>query len=121
MGFDSVWYLTQHPVWEPPCMQDLSAVPSVKITQLLKAWRRGEEGALGRLLSPVQAELYGLAHHDMSREEPGQLVQRLNVEDAELLKVSPETVKRDWRLAKTWLHRSLVGEKSDEGGALAAS
>jgi RNA polymerase sigma-70 factor, ECF subfamily len=28
-------------------------------------------------------------------------------ETAEVLKVSPETVKRDWRLAKAWLRREL--------------
>src|SRR4029450_2782550 len=28
-------------------------------------------------------------------------------ETAEVLKVSPETVKRDWRLAKVWLLREL--------------
>jgi RNA polymerase sigma-70 factor, ECF subfamily len=28
-------------------------------------------------------------------------------ESAEVLKVSPETVKRDWRLAKSWLRRRL--------------
>ena len=44
----------------------------------------------------------------------------LSVEEtAEVLKVSPETVKRDWRFAKAWLHRALSGEKSDEAGALA--
>ena len=42
-------------------------------------------------------------------------------ETAEVLKVSPETVKRDWRLAKAWLHRALCGEKDDDDGALAAS
>jgi RNA polymerase sigma factor (TIGR02999 family) len=32
----------------------------------------------------------------------------LSVEEtAEVLKVSPETVKRDWRFAKSWLHRAL--------------
>lgn len=32
----------------------------------------------------------------------------LNVEEtAEVLKVSPDTVVRDWRLAKVWLHREL--------------
>jgi RNA polymerase sigma factor (TIGR02999 family) len=46
----------------------------------------------------------------------------LSVEEtAEVLKVSPETVKRDWRFAKAWLHRVLSGEKGDEPGALAAS
>jgi hypothetical protein len=37
------------------------------------------------------------------------------------MKVSPETVKRDWRLAKAWLHRVLWGEKDDDDGALAES
>lgn len=46
----------------------------------------------------------------------------LSVEEtAEVLKVSPETVKRDWRFAKSWLHRVLSGDKGDESGALAAS
>jgi len=38
----------------------------------------------------------------------------LSVEEtAEVLKVSPETVKRDWKLAKVWLLRELSG-KHDE-------
>lgn len=32
-------------------------------------------------------------------------------ETAEVLNVSPDTVKRDWRLAKLWLLRELEGEK----------
>ena len=39
----------------------------------------------------------------------------LSVEEtAEVLKVSPETVARDWRLAKAWLMRELNENKSDE-------
>ena len=39
----------------------------------------------------------------------------LSVEEtAEVLKVSPETVARDWRLAKAWLKRALSENKSDE-------
>jgi RNA polymerase sigma-70 factor (ECF subfamily) len=39
----------------------------------------------------------------------------LNIEEtAEVLKVSPDTVMRDWRLAKAWLLRQLSREKSDE-------
>lgn len=39
----------------------------------------------------------------------------LSVEEtAEALKISPETVKRDWKFAKSWLHRALSGEKGDE-------
>ena len=38
----------------------------------------------------------------------------LSVEEtAEVLKVSPDTVMRDWRLAKLWLLREILG-KSDE-------
>jgi RNA polymerase sigma-70 factor, ECF subfamily len=38
----------------------------------------------------------------------------LSVEEtAEVLKVSPDTVMRDWRLAKAWLLRELSGEGSD--------
>jgi RNA polymerase sigma factor (TIGR02999 family) len=39
----------------------------------------------------------------------------LNIEEtAEVLKVSPDTVMRDWRLAKVWLLRQLSTEKLDE-------
>ena len=36
-------------------------------------------------------------------------------ETAEVLKVSPETVLRDWRLAKAWLLREMSGEQCHEG------
>jgi RNA polymerase sigma factor (TIGR02999 family) len=35
-------------------------------------------------------------------------------ETAEALKISPETVKRDWRFAKAWLRRALAGEKTGD-------
>lgn len=35
-------------------------------------------------------------------------------EAAAVLKVSPDTVLRDWKLAKVWLHRELTGEMRDE-------
>ena len=39
----------------------------------------------------------------------------LSVEEtSEVLKVSPETVMRDWKLAKAWLLRELSGEQGDE-------
>ncbi len=38
----------------------------------------------------------------------------LSVEEtAEVLKVSPETVMRDWRLAKAWLLREMSGEANE--------
>lgn len=42
----------------------------------------------------------------------------LEVEEAaEALKVSPVTVKRDWRFAKAWLLRAMSGEAAGETGA----
>jgi RNA polymerase sigma factor (TIGR02999 family) len=39
----------------------------------------------------------------------------LSVEEtAEVLKVSPRTVMRDWSLAQAWLYRELSGGKSDD-------
>ncbi len=35
-------------------------------------------------------------------------------ETAEVLQVSPETVMRDWRMAKAWLHRALGQGKQDD-------
>jgi len=45
----------------------------------------------------------------------------LSVEEtAEVLKVSPETVLRDWRLAKVWLLREMTGGKQHGSGTVAA-
>ena len=39
----------------------------------------------------------------------------LSVEEtAEVLRVSPETVKRDWRIARFWLRRELDGRQGNE-------
>src|SRR5215831_8601011 len=40
-------------------------------------------------------------------------------ETAAFLKLSPRTVKREWRMAKVWLYRALSGEKPDETSAVA--
>jgi|SRR5579872_1088851 len=40
----------------------------------------------------------------------------LSVEQtAEVLKISPKTVKRDWAVARAWLHRELRNNPSDDG------
>lgn len=39
----------------------------------------------------------------------------LSVEEtAEVLKISPETVMRDWKMAKAWLYREMSGSERDE-------
>jgi len=35
-----------------------------------------------------------------------------NEEVGEVLQVSPRTVKREWRMAKAWLHRAIVAEEN---------
>jgi hypothetical protein len=47
------------------------AYSSPPVTQLLHAWRAGDEAALDQLLPLVQVELHSLAQRMMSRETPG--------------------------------------------------
>lgn len=57
-------------------MPDFSDVPSSsEVTRLLKTWGHREEGALGRLVPLVQAELRRLAHRCKSRENPRHTLQ----------------------------------------------
>jgi len=46
-----------------------------EVTQLLRAWGDGVEGALEQLAPLVENELHRLAHKYMSRERPGQTLQ----------------------------------------------
>jgi hypothetical protein len=45
------------------------------ITELLLAWRQGDDGALQRLVPLVYQELRRLAHAQMRRESAGQVLQ----------------------------------------------
>jgi RNA polymerase sigma factor (TIGR02999 family) len=67
-------------------------------------------------LAAVDEALGGLATIDPRKAHVVELrfFGGLSVEQtAEVLKVSPETVMRDWKLAKVWLVRELSGEKRD--------
>ena len=74
--------------------------------------------ARGADLVALDEALTALAEGDPRK---GQVVEMrffggLSVEEvAEVLKVSEETVIRDWRLAKVWLLRELSGGRSGEG------
>jgi RNA polymerase sigma factor (TIGR02999 family) len=48
---------------------------SKEITRLLVAWSDGDESALAQLAPIIHSELHRLAHHYMSRERPGHLLQ----------------------------------------------
>ena len=47
----------------------------IEVTQLLKAWRGGDERALERLAPVVESELRRLARLQLSKESPGHLLQ----------------------------------------------
>jgi RNA polymerase sigma factor (TIGR02999 family) len=52
------------------------ALPSThEITQLLRAWSAGDQGALEKLAPLVYAELHRAAHRYMVREQPGHTLQ----------------------------------------------
>lgn len=53
----------------------MQAQSSKEITRLLVAWSEGDESALDQLAPLLHAELHRLAHHYMSRERPGHLLQ----------------------------------------------
>lgn len=70
----------------------------------------------GRDLVAINDALEALAKHD---ERKAHVVEMrffggLSVEEtAEALRVSPETVMRDWKFAKAWLQRELAGTTPD--------
>ena len=86
------------------------AARQVSFDQALAVSRKPEED-----LAALDEALAALAALDARK---GRVVELrffggLSVEEAaEALGVSPETVRRDWRLAKSWLHRRLSGEAS---------
>lgn len=74
-----------------------------------------DESVLGTRARGIEVLALDEALSSLSRIDPrkGRVVELryfggLSVEEtAELLQVSPETVSRDWRMAKTWLFREL--------------
>ena len=53
----------------------MTAISPDHITQLLRAWSEGDEGALEKLTPLVYGELYRLAGHYMGREKEGHTLQ----------------------------------------------
>ena len=74
-------------------------------------------GERGADLVALDGALQALATFDTRRSRVVELrfFGGLSVEEtAEVLRVSPETVMRDWKVAKAWLGREMSGEKRDE-------
>jgi RNA polymerase sigma factor (TIGR02999 family) len=61
------------------------------MTELLAAWSDGDRGALDRLLPLVERELHRLAHHYMSRENPGHTLQTSALVNEAYLKLCDQT------------------------------
>ena len=67
-------------------------------------------------LVALDEALHALARFDFRKARVVELrfFGGLSVEEtAEVLKISPITVMRDWNTAKAWLYRELSGEKFD--------
>jgi len=74
-------------------------------------------GKRGADLVALDDALQTLAAFDARRSQVVELrfFGGLSVEEtAEVLRVSPETVMRDWKVAKAWLGREMSGEKQGE-------
>jgi DNA-directed RNA polymerase specialized sigma24 family protein len=85
-----------------------------EVSQLLRAWGEGDQTAFEKLMPLVYKDLRRMARRHMGRQGPGHTLRYfggLSVEEtAEVLKVSPETVARDWRMARAWLRQEIGAE-----------
>ena len=105
----------------------MTSTGSTEITHLLKAWREGDHTALEQLapevyeqlrreLIAVDDALEALARMDPRKTRVIELrfFGGLSVEDtAAVLRISPQSVMRDRKLAKVWLARELGKAASD--------
>ena len=104
-----------------------------EVTQLLKDWSGGDEGALGKLIPLVQPELHRLAHHYMSRERAGHTLQTTALLNEAYLQLVDDP-KRNWQnrthfmAAAAQLMRRIIVDYARErrslkrgGGALKVS
>jgi hypothetical protein len=97
--------------------------PGGDVTRLLAQLREGNQEAADRLVPLVYNELRRMAGAYMQRERPGHTLQatapvhevymRLVVREPAQNRVSPTTIKREWRSAKAWLQRELSAAKPE--------
>ena len=77
-----------------------------------------DDSSAAHVLCALDDALQSLAQLDPRRAKVIELrfFGGLSVEEtAEALQVSPQTVMRDWRLARAWLARELRDDRSEEG------
>ena len=79
----------------------VGALAPGELTVLLSEWRAGDPVAFDLR----KGRIFELRHFG-----------GLSVDEAaEVLKVSPATVARDWRMAKAWLRRAIASESERAG------
>jgi len=69
----------------------MAANPQEQVTQLLVDWRGGDSSAYEKLIPLVEPELRRLAHHYMSREQPGHTLQTTALIDDAYLQLADKT------------------------------
>ncbi len=98
-------------------------VPSAEITALLRAWQNGNRESLNRLMPVVYGELQRAARNYMRRERTDHdlqataLVNEVNLRLVDITthfcaiaaSMTPQSVKRDWKLARAWLLNEPAG------------
>ncbi len=105
----------------------MARVSAVEITDLLRAWGKGDEAALDKLTPLVYAELHRLAKHYMGRERPEHLLQTTALVNEAYLRLI-DWGKTDWQsrahffgLSARLMRNILVdfARKSRRGGPVA--
>jgi RNA polymerase sigma factor (TIGR02999 family) len=89
---------TPHPGARPDAVQFQEMDPTgdkSEITQLLQAWRSGDDGALDRLAPLIYDDLRGLARRAISREPTGLTIQATALVNEVFLRLV-EGAKVDW-------------------------
>ena len=104
------------------CIRDRVLVESARRRQSLKRGSDAEHTSLdpenlsienlGEDILCLDAALSRLANHDerLARVVEYRFFGGLSVDEtASAMELSPRTVKRDWRMARAWLHNQLAG------------
>ena len=96
----------------------MSSKPPDEVTRLLEKWSGGDRKAQEALMPLVRGEIRRLAAVDAGQARVLELriFDALSVEEtAEVLGVSPATVKRDWSVAKAWLAQAIKQHSARSG------
>jgi RNA polymerase sigma-70 factor (ECF subfamily) len=93
-----------------------------EITELLKAWKSGDEQALDRLMPLVVQELKKIAHKYMGAERPGNILQTTALVNEALIKLIPEKIafedrKQFYGLVAKRMRQVLIDDAKKQSAA----